>query len=83
MLAASGKLSTLEYYQALERMTDNTGVALPKVCLCSFICGLCLTYFSEPIQVFASDESPIRTPQDAEAGWSRGYEKWSCPYDLG
>ncbi|KAF8993816.1 hypothetical protein BDZ89DRAFT_972653, partial [Hymenopellis radicata] len=30
MLTASGKLSPYEHYQALERLTDNTGIELPK-----------------------------------------------------
>lgn len=35
MLASSGKLSVFEYYQALEKMTDNTRTELPKVCFTS------------------------------------------------
>ena len=31
MLSATGRLSNHEFYNALERITDNTGISVPKV----------------------------------------------------
>lgn len=42
IITLTGKLSAYEYYRALEHLTDNTSVCVPKVSICYF--SLCDTY---------------------------------------
>lgn len=37
ILTLTGKIPVYDYYNALERLTDNTGVDVPKVCWQDFI----------------------------------------------
>lgn len=49
ILTLTGKLPAYDYYQALERLTDNTGVDAPKVCLTSSnTLFLILTHCNQP-----------------------------------
>lgn len=71
LLTLQGKLSSYDYYGALEKLTDNVGLSLAKVGLYGFLLEHHLTCFRlGSIFCLSTGDEGMAVSEDAEAGWS-------------
>lgn len=77
LLTWSSKVSAFEYYQTLERLTDNTGISVPKVSGHSSLDSQILNFRIEPLFSIHAYDPGISPHFTLEASWARSCRKWN------
>ena len=72
LLQYESKITPYEFFNTVSRLTDNTGLCLPKVrCITYFHINLCLTLQAGPLPQPASHDPPVEPWSDAEESGER------------